>query len=153
MNSGTHLVRAVAATALLVMALVGCGLQPSERVTTPVGRALSHALIADVARPAPVAKVAPAADAPIGSLTVRAVDLRFAPSTITVASPGRYRVRFQNDDALPHDLLFLDGTVLSAAPGEVAEGEVLIGAAGVSFICDLAGHRDAGMIGQIYIAP
>jgi nitrite reductase (NO-forming) len=155
MSSGTCSGRAVAALAFLLLALAGCGLQPSARVVKPVGPALSYALSAnyDVTAPAAAAAAAPAPAAPLlGALTFHAVGMSFEPRTMTLTTPGRYAVRLVNTDAIPHDITFPDGTRIYAEAGQVVEGEVLIGAAGVSFICDLPGHREAGMVGQMSVS-
>jgi nitrite reductase (NO-forming) len=147
-----------AALALLALTLAGCGLQPSDRLAKPVGPALSQALNNDYTlTPAgaqaaePMSAPAPVAAPTLGLITVYAVDLRFEPKISSIDRPGRYTVRLVNTDELPHDITLPDGTRLYAEPGRTAEGEFTIGQAGVSFICAVPGHREAGMVGQINV--
>jgi uncharacterized cupredoxin-like copper-binding protein len=73
--------------------------------------------------------------------------------TIQVPEPGRYLVRLVNDGNLPHDIVFDDGTRIIANPATTAEGEVVFPEGGTGFICSIAGHKDAGMVGVIIIEP
>jgi nitrite reductase (NO-forming) len=68
-----------------------------------------------------------------------------------VAAPGRYAVTLVNDGALPHDITFDDGTRIVANPGATATGEVSIPDGGTGFICAIAGHKEAGMVGRVQI--
>jgi plastocyanin len=139
----------LAATLLLgASALVGCGLQPSSRVIEPVGPALS-------ALSAP--KVAAAAAAPLaepvaaGTLEVRAANIAFEQRSLAVAAPGIYEVRIVNNDAVPHEVAFDDGTRLAAGPGQTATALVNIPSEGSAFVCVFPAHRDAGMVGQVSV--
>jgi plastocyanin len=140
-----------------MLGLAGCGLQPSSRLSHPVGPALSQALRSDYTVTAPTAEApvaaAPAAvDAPtLGVITVYAVDLHFVPKIAAVDRPGRYTVRLINTDELPHDITLPGGIRIAAAPGETTEGQYVVGEAGASFICAVPGHREAGMVGQISV--
>lgn len=157
MNSGTCVGRAAAALGILAaLTLAGCGLQPSDRLVQPVGPALSQALSADYTleptAPAAAAEIPAAPAAPtLGIIKVYAVDLRFVPKITSISTPGRYTVRLINTDELPHDISLPDGTRIYAAAGQTAEADFTIGDAGVSFICAVPGHREAGMVGQISI--
>lgn len=156
MSSGTSVGRAAAALGILILTLAGCGLQPSDRLAKPVGPALSQALGGDFTiAPAAGASAAPAS-APVaaptlGVITVYAVDLSFVPKISSVERAGRYTVRLVNTDELPHDITLPDGTRIYAEPGQTAEGEFTIGEAGVSFICAVPGHLEAGMVGQVSV--
>ncbi len=88
----------------------------------------------------------------LGTLDVDAVDLGFTPSELSVAKAGRYVVNFKNTGAIPHDLTFADGTKAVASPGESASVEVTVPDSGISFICSIPGHADAGMRGSITVA-
>ena len=107
---------------------------------------------------APSASASPATDEPeatdeiVGELTFRAFDLGFEPASVEVEQPGRYAVTFVNDGAILHDITFADGTVLEADAGETAEGEVVVPAAGLGYICSIPGHADGGMQGAITVA-
>lgn len=95
---------------------------------------------------------APSSDAILGTITINAVDLGFEPSTIEVAKPGRYAVMFMNQGALAHDITFADGTKIPAAGGAMADGDVVIPAGGLTFICSVPGHEAAGMKGAVTVA-
>ena len=51
-----------------------------------------------------------------------------------------------------HDLTFADGTKISAEAHTVATGEVTIPSGGLTFICSVPGHADAGMRGEVMVA-
>jgi FtsP/CotA-like multicopper oxidase with cupredoxin domain/plastocyanin len=84
-----------------------------------------------------------------GAIEIHAFDIGFEPAMVHVTAPGRYRVTFVNDGGVPHDLTFADGTKIAAAAHATATGEVTIPAAGLSFICSVPGHADAGMRGEV----
>jgi uncharacterized cupredoxin-like copper-binding protein len=131
-----------------ISALVGCGLQPSSRVVEPVGPALS----AQLAPPAAVVVAAPvAAPVAIGTLEVRAANIAFEQRSLTVAAPGFYEVRMVNNDAVPHEVAFDDGTRLAAGPGQTMTALVSIPSEGTAFVCVFPAHRDAGMVGQVSV--
>jgi manganese oxidase len=93
-----------------------------------------------------------AAEGPIGEITITAFDLGFDPAMTHVAAPGTYTVTFVNDGGTYHDLTFADGTVIGAEAHESATGEVTIPADGITFICSVPGHADAGMRGDVMVA-
>lgn len=137
---------------LLAAALAGCSSNPAPVAlpAVPGGMAVAQPAAAQpIAAPAEVA--APAPQALLGTIEIESFDLYFEPKNITIDQPGRYLVRLNNRGALPHDITFEDGTRIVANPGESAEAEVDIPAAGASFICAIAGHKEAGMVGQILI--
>jgi nitrite reductase (NO-forming) len=114
--------------------------------------------------PAPAPTAAPggasAAPAPsgdsaavaIGALEVEAFDLGFKPNAITVDAPGRYTVTFKNTGTIPHDLTFANGTTTGAVEGgKSATVDVDVPAAGVTFICSVPGHAQAGMQGTVAV--
>jgi nitrite reductase (NO-forming) len=125
---------------IFVTILAGCA---GQSVTTGAGGV-------GVALPQMEAPVA-APGAVLATIDVRAVDLAFEPATIQVPEPGRYLVRLINDGNLPHDIVFDDGTRIIANPGATAEGEVVFPAGGTGFICSIAGHKDAGMVGTVVV--
>ena len=94
-----------------------------------------------------------AAEGPIGEITITAFDLGFEPAMAHVSSPGTYTVTFVNDGGTYHDLTFADGTVIGAEGHESATGEVTIPADGMTFICSVPGHADAGMTGDVMVPP
>jgi nitrite reductase (NO-forming) len=88
----------------------------------------------------------------LGQLEVNAVDLGFEPKELSVEAAGRYGVTLKNDDAIPHDITFADGTTGVANPGESVALEVDVPDSGLTFICSIPGHADAGMQGAISVA-
>ena len=95
---------------------------------------------------------APTAQGPIGEITITAFDLGFEPEMAHVAEAGIYTVTFVNDGGTFHDVTFADGTVIGAEGHESATGEVTIPAGGMTFICSVPGHADAGMTGEVMVA-
>jgi nitrite reductase (NO-forming) len=87
----------------------------------------------------------------LGTLEIESVDLGFQPSELLVDQPGAYLVRLSNSGQILHDITFADGTTVAAASGETAEAVVDVPAEGLSFICSIPGHADAGMQGAISV--
>ncbi|HMQ33474.1 MAG TPA: multicopper oxidase domain-containing protein [Chloroflexaceae bacterium] len=149
---------AFAAAIVLATGLSACSdTPPVLRTARPIDGVAVAAPAAPVAVAAPVA-AAPAAEQPapapaavLDTLEFRGFEMGFEPAKVTVAKPGRYAVRLVNDGALPHDITFDDGTRIVANPGATAEGEVTIPEGGMGFICAIAGHKDAGMVGQVLV--
>lgn len=90
-------------------------------------------------------------NAPIGTIEVHAFDLGFDPNAISVAEPGIYTVRFVNDGGTLHDITFADGTKVAAEGHAEATGTITIPAAGMTFLCSIPGHSDAGMKGNVLV--
>jgi nitrite reductase (NO-forming) len=90
-------------------------------------------------------------NASLGILEIHSVDLGFKPSTISVERPGRYTVKLINDGVMQHDITFPNGTKLTANANETKTADVDVPAAGLSFICSIPGHADAGMKGTITV--
>ena len=96
---------------------------------------------------------APAAPGEVlGTIQIRAFDLGFEPAALTVPKAGRYAVKLTNDGGILHDVTFADGTMIDAQAGAAADGEVTIPEGGLTFICSIPGHKDAGMTGKVTIA-
>jgi manganese oxidase len=91
-------------------------------------------------------------DGATGEITITAFDLGFEPEAVTVDAPGTYAVTLVNDGGTFHDVTFADGTVIGAEGHETASGEVTIGPDGMTFICSVPGHSDAGMQGEVVVA-
>ena len=90
--------------------------------------------------------------AQIGELTITAFDLGFEPAMVHVDRPGVYLVTFVNDGGTLHDVTFADGTTIAAEGHTSATGQVTIPAAGMTFICSVPGHSDAGMTGEVVVS-
>ncbi|HZI44151.1 MAG TPA: multicopper oxidase domain-containing protein, partial [Ilumatobacter sp.] len=54
-----------------------------------------------------------------------------------------------NDDAIAHDITFDNGVKAVANPGERVEFELTVPEEGLSFLCSVPGHADAGMTGNV----
>ncbi len=100
----------------------------------------------------PQASASANTDEVLGTLTFRGFDLGFDPASVEVDQPGRYAVSFVNDGAILHNITFADGTVVQAEAGQTAEGEVVVPAEGLAYVCSIPGHADAGMQGAITVA-
>ena len=87
----------------------------------------------------------------VGVLEIHAFDLGFEPAAPAVPQAGVYTVHFVNDGGILHDLTFADGTVITADAHQRATGMVTIPAAGLTFLCSVPGHADAGMRGTVSI--
>jgi nitrite reductase (NO-forming) len=94
----------------------------------------------------------PNAAAVLGTLEIHSFDLGFKPSALNVEKPGRYTIKFTNDGAIAHDVTFPDGTNLAAKAKETKTVDVDVPSGGLSFICSVPGHADAGMKGTISVA-
>lgn len=139
----------------------GPGAQPSPAATT---------VPAATAMPTPAPSSAPMASMPgadgamaspgssdgggvpiLGTLEVRAFDIGYEPTTLTVDRPGRYLVRFVNTGELAHDIMFADGTMVDAAAGTTAEGELVVPTGGLTFVCTRPGHAQVGQQGTLLV--
>jgi len=89
---------------------------------------------------------------PVGAIAINAFDIGFEPAMIHVEVPGIYTVTLTNDGGTLHDVTFADGTVISAEAHDTGTGEVTITEAGMTFICSVPGHADAGMTGEVIVS-
>ncbi len=87
----------------------------------------------------------------LGTIELSAIDIAFEHPKVMVPAAGKYTVSLINKGAIGHDVTFADGTQVVAAAGETKTIEVTVPAAGLSFICSVPGHADAGMTGEIMI--
>ena len=145
--------RFAALLALLALAfgLAACG---EQTAATPLRAARAESAPEAPTSPqaAPANAVAPASGPTLGTLDIHSVDLGFQPTNLKVDQPGRYTIKLVNDGALQHDITFPDGTKLQANPKETKIADVEVPASGLSFICSIPGHADAGMKGAITVA-
>jgi len=95
---------------------------------------------------------APVAEGEMGEITITAFDVGFEPAMVDVAEPGTYTVTLVNDGGVLHDLTFSNGTKIEAEGRSTATGEVTIPADGLTFICSVPGHADAGMTGEVMVS-
>jgi nitrite reductase (NO-forming) len=138
--------RVTAGAALIALIAAGCSSASAAPAWT-------------YAPPPPADTVASPSTEPAGAppeaaaevLAIEAFDLGFSPATVTVPAAGTYQVSFSNTGAMLHDITFADGTTLSAAGGESATGSVTVPLGGLTFICSIPGHGDAGMKGEVTV--
>jgi nitrite reductase (NO-forming) len=134
-------------TLAAVAALAGCSAATAPTWTFgPVPPAATPAAAAPAAAATPAGEAASAS-----AVEIHAFDLGFKPASLSVAAAGPVAVTFVNDGATVHNITFADGTALSADPGKTATGTVAVPAAGLSFLCSIPGHADAGMKGAIAV--
>lgn len=88
----------------------------------------------------------------LGALEVDAVDLGYTPTELTVDKAGTYAVTLKNTGQIPHDITFADGTKGTANAGESVTVDVNVPQSGITFLCSIPGHADAGMKGAITVA-
>ena len=113
---------------------------------------------AGAATPAPAG--APSAPAPsdgsvgavAGAVAIDAFDLGFTPTAIEVDAPGRYEFTLNNTGTIPHDVTFPDGTTSGMIDaGKSGSVEIDVPAEGLTFICAIPGHAQAGMEGAVTV--
>ena len=151
MNSAPKRIALLAAASLLFAA---CSASAAPAWTFgPASPAEPAASAAPSAAPsAPASGPTTAGGTTVGTISVEAFDLGFKPSSVPVDQPGLYEVSFKNTSSIPHDLTFADGTKIPANAGETATGQVNVPAGGITFICSIPGHSDAGMKGTVTVA-
>ncbi len=86
------------------------------------------------------------------TIAIEAYDLGFKPSMPSVPAAGTYQVMFHNTGSTVHDLTFADGTKIVADAGTSATGTVTVPAGGLTFLCSIPGHAQAGMTGTVTVA-
>ncbi len=132
----------------LALALTGCA-----AATAPSWTYAPPAASAPAAAEPAVAIASPAAAAAATStISIKAFDLGFNPTSLSVPAAGTYPVEFENTGSTLHDLTFADGTKIAADAGQKVAGTVTIPAGGLTFICSIPGHAAAGMKGEVMVA-
>jgi nitrite reductase (NO-forming) len=155
--SGAGLARAGLAVAIaVVLAACASGATPAWTYAPPAASAGAAAGLPVAASSSVPASAAPAPSAgattAAGAFEVDAFDLGFKPTAVTVPAAGTYTVTFKNTGSILHDLTFADGTKIAAEAGQTATGTVNVPAAGITFICSIPGHADAGMKGAVTVS-
>jgi nitrite reductase (NO-forming) len=138
---------------VLTVSLAGCGGAADPQWTyapAPSGDVAVGQPTAAPASEAPAASQAPSGDVQ-GTLEVTGFDLGFKPAELVVDTAGNYEVKLVNTGTILHDITFPDGTKIAADAGETASAVVTVPAEGLSFICSIPGHADAGMKGAISV--
>jgi len=144
----TRFAAALAAIAIVVGACAPAAQAPAWTFT-PGGS--NGAASAGPATPAPSGAQTATGDV-LGTLEVKAVDLGFEPKELSVPKAGTYAIKFTNSGVIPHDMTFSDGTKIPAKPGETVTASIAVPDNGLTFICSVPGHADAGMKGSITVA-
>jgi nitrite reductase (NO-forming) len=108
--------------------------------------------------PGPVAAVGDGASAPAGAddatyvpgdtIEFVAKNLAFSPTELVVEA-GTYTGVLVNEDTIAHDITFENGVKAIANPGERIEFELAVPEEGLTFLCSVPGHADAGMTGTV----
>jgi plastocyanin len=89
-------------------------------------------------------------------ITVVTAEFRFIPDTLTLKTGDRVRLTLDNSAGkLPHDLKQADLKInVVAQPGQKAVVEFVAAKTGTfDFICSVAGHQAAGMVGKVIVEP
>ena len=153
-----HTSHRLAAIVVLGLVLAGCTSAGAPTWTYPPAspaapaNAVPAASVPAAAQPSmPMAMGNPATVAST-SIDIEAFDLGFKPADIAVPAAGTYDVKFHNTGSTLHDLTFADGTKVSADAGATVSGKVTIPAGGLTFLCSIPGHADAGMTGAISVS-
>lgn len=92
------------------------------------------------------------------TVTVAASEFEFAPSTLNVAPGETVRVELTNDGQIAHNFTVetLDASTATIQPGKTSSltftAPEEAGTYPIRFTCSVAGHEDAGMIGEIVVS-
>ncbi len=141
----------IAVLSLVSLGLTGCmGAMGARGPMWTFAPATPTAVANASGQPSAAPSVGPVAAA-TGAFEVEAFDLGFKPAAVPVAASGTYEVTLTNTGALPHDVTFADGTTIFADPGATVTGSVTIPDGGLTFLCSIPGHAQAGMTGAVTI--
>lgn len=79
------------------------------------------------------------------------IDYESAPETLP---PGETELVLENNGAIIHNVVFEESgeKVLEAEGGETDQATVTLEAGEISYFCDIAGHREAGMEGSLTVS-
>jgi nitrite reductase (NO-forming) len=133
---------------LVIFGVAACG--ATAPATNVANAGVSDTTGNQQTQPAAAQPAAPAAV--LGTIEIRSFEMGFEPATVNVDKPGRYTIKLINDGAILHDITFPDGTKIEADAGKTASAEIDVPADGLSFICSIPGHEQAGMVGEITVA-
>ena len=125
----------IAVAALVTFALVGCA--DDGAAGSPLN-----------ARSAAVETGVTASYVPGATVEFIATEFAFAPNGL-VAEPGDYHGVLVNDGTMVHDIKFSNGEAIQAGVGERVEFDFTVPEQGVTFLCSIPGHAEAGMTGTI----
>ncbi len=111
----------------------------------------------DVDGAAPATQPAPSAEPEAAGSVVDVIgaEFSFAPDALAVQPGQELTVRLENIGAVEHNLEITEWDVLvEAAPGQTSEVTFTVPAdasGALEFFCNIAGHREAGMVGELSI--
>jgi uncharacterized cupredoxin-like copper-binding protein len=89
---------------------------------------------------------------------VRAREFAFEPKELTVR-PGEITFVVRNVGAIEHNFVIQDGArrtigeIAVIPPGTAEEVRVILRVGTYQMVCTLPGHKDAGMVGTLKVAP
>lgn len=86
---------------------------------------------------------------PGDAFVVVATEFSFMPAEV-VAEAGMYTGELVNDGAIAHNISFADGMSFDVEAGESVPIEFTVPEEGLTFICSISGHQEAGMSGTIH---
>lgn len=147
---------ALAASAALVPAFAaGCGSQSSN---SDIANPPTSTKATTTAAAAPAPKPAPAAGAQTLNVTSPASGaLQFNPATLT-AKAGDVTINYKNNGPVPHNLALLGadgkplGTPTQIGANNGGSVSVKLAAGTYKYICEVPGHEQAGMVGQLKVS-
>jgi plastocyanin len=86
------------------------------------------------------------------SLDIAGVEMAFLPEEAAVLA-GRIPVTFRNEGAIYHDLRIEDhwDIIFEAGAGATDSGEIMLEPGTYTMFCSIAGHREGGMEGKLYV--
>ncbi|MGZ4493805.1 MAG: multicopper oxidase domain-containing protein [Nocardioides sp.] len=116
-----------------------------------IGVALDPAALAGAGHTSASAGAAPTGR--VSTVVVRAADMRFTPSTVTVPAGNRLVIDLRNTDATDvHDLVLDSGADSGRlAPGESARLDVGVVGRDLEGWCSVVGHRQMGMVFHVRV--
>ncbi len=106
------------------------------------------------ARAQEVATLDPLKEMKFTEVRIVSTEFRFSPATVLVAAGRAVTLVLDNREAETEHGLFVPGLGfrLQAKAGEIARKNILVEKPGkYDYNCDLAGHRDAGMMGTLIV--
>ncbi len=123
---------------------------------TPAAAAADEATpaVADEATPAAdgATPEAAAGDAAMQEFTVVSRDIFFDPKELTIPADTEVLIHLPNEGAAPHNFVIEElGVRAEQAPGEEHEITLTAPAGTYDYICDIPGHKEAGMVGVLTV--
>ncbi len=87
------------------------------------------------------------------NVTITGTDFKFDPATINATAGQTINVTLKNNGQSRHTFVLKEANVnIGADPGQTATASFKAPAAGTyQFICDVPGHADQGMTGQLIV--